>query len=369
MPTVLKPLPKTAFDELRRILTPAGLVVWLLVCAPVVLHGGLDPRRYAAWLAVAVLFAAAFTGATRKAQPKLRAIPLMAVQTGCVVAMVLLLCDGFEGALLVLVALQLGGHASRRFGVAWVIVQTALLTVAIAVHWSLRPALLLTPPYLGFELLAYFVADVVARDSAARHLVEENSRLAERVRIARELHDTVGNRLTALSLNLEAAARLAQGSAVEPVSAAQSLVKLALRDVRGVVEELRECDRIDLGQALKTLASEMPHPRVHLTAPDTICRDDAEGALTLLRCTQEILTNAARHAGAENVWIDLMRANGVIELRARDDGRGASEVHPGNGLRGMRERLERCGGRLELSTRPGEGFEVRAVLPLQRGAL
>jgi len=209
----------------------------------------------------------------------------------------------------------------------------------------------------------------VARDSAARHLVEENSRLAERVRIARELHDTVGNRLTALSLNLEAAARLAQGSAVEPVSAAQSLVKLALRDVRGVVEELRECDRIDLGQALKTLASEMPHPRVHLTAPDTICRDDAEGALTLLRCTQEILTNAARHAGAENVWIDLMRANGVIELRARDDGRGASEVHPGNGLRGMRERLERCGGRLELSTRPGEGFEVRAVLPLQRGAL
>jgi signal transduction histidine kinase len=139
--------------------------------------------------------------------------------------------------------------------------------------------------------------------------------------------------------------------------------------VRGVVEELRERDRIDLGQALKTLASEMPRPRVHLTAPDAICQDDAEGALTLLRCTQEILTNAARHAGAENVWVDLVRANGVIELRARDDGRGVSEVHPGNGLRGMRERLESCGGRLELSTRPGEGFAVRAVLPLQRGAL
>ena len=116
--------------------------------------------------------------------------------------------------------------------------------------------------------------------------------------------------------------------------------------------------------ALRTLASEMPRPRVHLTVPDSICRDDAEGALALLRCTQEILTNAARHGSAENLWIDLVETDGMIELSARDDGRGVSQVHPGNGLRGMRERLERAGGRLQIETRLGAGFAVRATLPL-----
>lgn len=339
-----------------------------MVCAPVVLHSHLNLYRYVPWIGVSLLFAGAFWWSTSAAAFfGRRAFALLALQAGCVIAMVLLLCDGFEGGLLVLVALQLGGRTSRRVGLLWVVAQTGLLLGAIAVHWSPRPAFLLAPPYFGFELLAFFVADVLARDVASRRLAEENSRLAERVRISRDLHDTVGHRLTALSLNLEVAARLAMGAALEPVSAAQSLAKLALRDVREVVQELRETERIDLSEALRTLASEMPRPRVHLTMPDAICRGNAEGALTLLRCTQEILTNAAKHGEAENLWIQLEQNNGAIDLWARDDGNGAGDVRAGNGLSGMRERIERVGGRLEIETAVGAGFVVRASLPIHEG--
>lgn len=362
------PSPST-FDDFRRLLRIGGVIAWAMVCAPVAFHGGLDPRRFAPWIAVSILFAAALWRTTsRRALTGRRALALLALQAACVIAMVALLCDGFEGALLVLVALQLGGRVARRTGIAWVAAQTALLAAAVALHWSPRPALLLAPPYLGFGLLAFFVADVLARDAASRRLAQDNSRLAERVRIARELHDTVGHRLTALSLNLEVAARLAKAPALEPVQTAHCLAKLALRDVREVVEELRETERIDLSQALRTLASEMPRPRVHLTVPDSICRDDAEGALALLRCTQEILTNAAKHGSAENLWIDLVETDGAIQLCARDDGRGVSQLRPGNGLRGMRERIERAGGRLQIETRLGAGFAVRATLPLHHVA-
>jgi signal transduction histidine kinase len=100
-----------------------------------------------------------------------------------------------------------------------------------------------------------------------------------------------------------------------------------------------------------------------VSAPESLRLRDP---LTLLRCAQEIATNAARHAAAENLWIELQQREGVLELRARDDGKGAADVQPGNGLRGMRERLERAGGALTIETRPGHGFALCATLPAER---
>jgi signal transduction histidine kinase len=71
-----------------------------------------------------------------------------------------------------------------------------------------------------------------------------------------------------------------------------------------------------------------------------------------------------RHAAAKNVWIDLDRRDGRVELSARDDGRGGERVTPGHGLAGMRERIEGAGGRLEVRARPGAGFELRASFPV-----
>lgn len=73
------------------------------------------------------------------------------------------------------------------------------------------------------------------------------------------------------------------------------------------------------------------------------------------------------HAGAQNLWLELRQDDGLLSLSARDDGRGASELRPGNGLRGMRERVETLGGTLRIETAEGKGFALLATLPF-RGA-
>jgi signal transduction histidine kinase len=271
----------------------------------------------------------------------------------------LAMCDGFEGALLVLIALRLGGFATRRAGLAAIALQSAAMGVAIGVHWSPRAALLLVPPYLGFQLLAFFAAEGLARLAATGELRLENSRLEERLRISRELHDRLGHHLTALNLNLEIAGRSA-----EALVAARAVGKSLLAEVREAVAELREPERLDVCDALRTLALELPAPRIHLDAPRSLPLRDPAGALAVLRCAQEIVTNSVRHAQAENLWLKLEEQGGTLELSARDDGRGAAALQPGNGLRGMRERLERAGGTLLIRTAPGEGFSLRATLPV-----
>ena len=86
-----------------------------------------------------------------------------------------------------------------------------------------------------------------------------------------------------------------------------------------------------------------------------------------MRCVQEILTNATRHAGARHIWIEFGQDADRITLHARDDGVGAADLNPGHGLTGMRERIEERGGRVEFITVPGRGFEVRAHTPAQGG--
>jgi signal transduction histidine kinase len=264
---------------------------------------------------------------------------------------------------LVLVALQLGGRGRRRAGLVAIAMQSAALAAAVAVHWTPGAALLLAPPYLGFQLLAFFAAAGIRRLEAAKDLELENGRLEERLRISRELHDRLGHHLTALNLNLEAA----RAGDPEAIAAARSVGRTLLSEVRAAVAEIREPERLDLCDALRTLASELPHPRVHVSAPETLALRDPRPALQVLRCAQEIVTNAARHADAQNVWIELAQRDGALELNARDDGRGSPELRPGNGLRGMRERLESAGGSLSVATAEGRGFAVRATLPLRGG--
>ena len=211
-----------AMREHDTLLRWGGLAAWLGVGVPVWMHSAVAPGRFEGWLAAWLLFAAVFWITARGGKLTRRAeLGLLAFQTACVIALVLLLCDGFEGTLLVLIAMQLASRVSRRAGFAWIAVQSVLLAVAIAVHWSPRPAILLGPPYLGFQILAFLAfesLEKLARTNAelrsARELLAQSSRAAERLRIARELHDAVGHRLVALSLNLEVATKPGMGFAV-----------------------------------------------------------------------------------------------------------------------------------------------------------
>jgi signal transduction histidine kinase len=298
------------------------------------------------------------------------------VQVAAVVALVLTLCDGFEGTLLVIVAMQLGGRLPRGRAFTWIAIQTLLLAIAITIHWSLRPAILLTPPYLGFQLLAYLAFEAMARESRARRELEtanaellalqtvlaDSSRMAERLRMSRDLHDAIGHHLTALTLNLEAALQRSNGDLRERIATAQSLARTLLADVREIVAATQTEKGVDLAQAIAMVAN-VPRPRVHLEIADDVRVDNPESARTIIRCAQEIVTNAARHSGAENLWIVLDVENGAVRIRAHDDGRGTAVVRDGFGLRAMRGRVEEIGGELRIVTTPGAGFEVIAVVP------
>ena len=116
-------------------------------------------------------------------------------------------------------------------------------------------------------------------------------------------------------------------------------------------------------RSLLALAENVPSLAIHMDIEEPLTLEDPERAHVLLRCTQEIITNTVRHAGARNLWIDARRIDGAIGIEARDDGTGADLLVPGHGLRGMRERLAQHGGDLQVDCRPGEGFRLRLHLP------
>ncbi len=199
---------------------------------------------------------------------------------------------------------------------------------------------------------------------ATRALLAESVRINERTRIARELHDLLGHHLTALSLNLEVASHLTSGQAHEHVGQAHTLARLLLSDVREAVSQIRGNDAIDMAATLRPLAERVPGLHIDLQMPDPFLLDDPERAHVLLRCTQEIITNAVRHAQARRLLLRFVRGHGSVLLEARDDGSGANGASAGNGLRGMRERLAAHGGSVEIDTASGEGFALRIHLPL-----
>jgi signal transduction histidine kinase len=200
---------------------------------------------------------------------------------------------------------------------------------------------------------------------ATRALLAESSRLNERMRIARDLHDLVGHHLTALSLNLEVASHLTNDEARVHVCKAQSTAKHLLADVREVVSELRQDDALDLTKALRSLINGVAGLAVHMQAPPRFSLEDPRQALVLLRCAQEIITNTVRHADARNLWLEFVYPQpSLLELRARDDGHGAERIAPGNGLSGMGERLAEFGGSVSLDGGAAKGFALVVRLPL-----
>jgi len=291
--------------------------------------------------------------------------------------MVNFICSGSEGALLVVVAAQLSPLFSLPLSLSWVGGQTLLMGLVIRSHFSLEIALTLSISWLGFQVFTVLMSHATAREALARNelaklnaelratqqLLVDSSQVAERMRIARELHDLVGHHLTGLSLNLEVASHLTEGKAQEHIQTAQSVTKLLLQDVREVVSTLRGDDSFDLGRAIRTLTRDIPKPRIHLDVPEDLGVYDPVRAETILRCVQEIITNAVRHSGAQNLWIESVRTSEGVEVRARDDGRGVKQLRVGNGLTGMRERVEQLGGHLEIESTPNRGFCLRARIP------
>ncbi|HYL05778.1 MAG TPA: histidine kinase dimerization/phosphoacceptor domain-containing protein, partial [Thermoanaerobaculia bacterium] len=256
-----------------RLIGIVGLITWLMVGLPAFIYHGSRLTSDGRWLAVYLLFGVLFAADLRR--PRLL---LLAAESGAALALVILRCNGSEATLLALVAMQLGTRLERAPGIVWISVQTVLLGAAVAVQMNPLAAWLLAPACLGFQLVAFFIFYVMAREVAARaalatanaelravqEILADSSRMAERLRIAHELHDALGHRLTALTLNLEAALQRTAGPAKASVETAQALARELLGDVRDIVADFQARDGVHVAHALQTLVGAVPRPRVHL---------------------------------------------------------------------------------------------------------
>ncbi|WP_454083991.1 sensor histidine kinase [Georgenia sp. Marseille-Q6866] len=239
-------------------------------------------------------------------------------------------------------------------------VEVVLMTFLYALLQAASAAMVWSQRRVEEALQDLSVTHVALRSTSA--LLAESSQAQERLRISRELHDVLGHQLTVLSVELEVASHQVEGPAREHVLRARGLAKDLLADVRSVVGSQRGRS-FDLPTALAGVVEEIPHPRVHLEL-DPHLRADDEHAATVVRAVQEIATNTIRHSQADNLWIRLTADDAGLRLEAHDDGVGARTVRPGNGLRGLRERAESVGGRVEVDG--ASGFRVRVALPAGR---
>ena len=203
----------------------------------------------------------------------------------------------------------------------------------------------------------------------------------ERRRLARELHDGLGQTLTALTLQLERLREKLDGEVPAELAArvddSVEMARLALNESRELSRLLRPpvLDDLGLAPALSWLARTLEQRtglKVELALDGLDGRLDPDLETLVFRLVQESLTNVLRHSGVDRAQVAVRRSGDTLELRVADAGRGfdfqavlaGGEAAAGSGLRGMRDRLELFGGRLDLVSAPGQGTLISAAVPL-----
>lgn len=360
----------------------AALVVWLHWGWPVVraFMAGATIRDYsvsAVWFVPFTIFGAALLAAM---VPKLRTSllwTLVGVQLACVAAMAFIVPWAGMSTFLVLIAWQVAMATGPARALAWIAFQTLVIIGALA--QALNPDLCwVIGESVALQLVLFLTAQALRREAetaralaqtnrelrSAQAIIANNVRDAERLRISRELHDAWGHELTALGLQLEIASHVTEpGRANDHVIQAKGLARALLGKVRDVVATLREDERCDLKDSLEALAQSVPTPAIHVDIAPGV-RVGPDQAHALMRCAQEAVTNAVKHAQASNLWLQVTCDGEGVRLVARNDGSARpTPSSPGSRLLGMRERVESLGGRLAVRTGAGLGFTIDAWLP------
>ncbi|MDP3512703.1 MAG: PAS domain S-box protein [Sulfuritalea sp.] len=219
---------------------------------------------------------------------------------------------------------------------------------------------------------------LVESETRLRDLAEflQTVREEERARIARELHDEMGQALTALRIDLGWLRGKCQPlgtPTVERVGSALGVVEHSIVSLRRISEDLRPAmlDSLGLAAAVEhhvTKFSERTGIACRLSMNREEFELDDRLATTVFRIVQETLTNVARHAGASEVTVRIDEVEDGIRLTIEDNGRGISDAKDKKtfGLLGMRERVAMLGGRLEIHSRPGKGTRIAGWLPHQK---
>ncbi|MEU4424228.1 sensor histidine kinase [Actinoplanes sp. NPDC024001] len=349
---------------------------------------GLAPEASRASVAVFVVALVLLLGVEqadgRGPQSRMRAIVLLAVRMLLLEAVNAADPGGFARVLYVLVPFfaffSLGRLAGLGLAVAY-LAAAAVRASAVPGWWD--------QPEIVSDLLMFFIGLVLAVSAAAVAAEQQRSRLRaerlvsdlrlaqrrvaelsaadERNRLARDIHDSLGHHLTAISVQLAKAAAFRERDpavADRAVTDAHKAAGRALREVRESVGALR-AEPFLLAAALQSLADGLDDAgfRITLEISGDESAHDRTGLEALYRVAQEALTNARRHADAERVSVMLRCAGGAAELKVEDDGKGfTADAATGSGLRGMRERLAALGGSVRVESSPGRGTRVIAVV-------
>lgn len=352
----------------------AGLLT-VLTQVELLLASGVEGPRWAQHLTFAVMTAAV---ALRRVRPLAAALLVAGGMAGQTLAGEAPVVGGFL-ALLVVVA-SLGYHAGLRSGVVGllVIAMSATLYDLLVARFVLADfvgnTVIVTGSWGGARLLRRAtdkrVAAEVARDRAAREAV-----VAERNRIARDLHDSVAHALTLMTLQAGAARERADGPIVEPLGVIEREGRRALADMHRSLRLLGDAgDGALESPGIKDLDDLLVRVRasgLDVSASLVGQLDDLPASVssTAYCVVQEALTNAVKHSGAQHALVELERSPHELTIRVRDDGGRPGDaraaVGSGRGLAGLRERVSLFEGSLLVAPAESSGWRLQATIPLQ----
>ncbi|MEU4175679.1 sensor histidine kinase [Streptomyces sp. NPDC026589] len=372
---------RRADDFARHVIVGLSLVIGVLTLA-------MDELAMPAWAWSAIL--AVWFAATNLSVSPLPGRTGRLLFYGCAVltSWVLLMTVSSSGSMVVTLLIVIAAMGTYLVPMGWVLCVVLLNCLATSAYaWSAGADLIKTIASAVFYLIVHLAvvstAYAMSREAllraemeqknleleAAGVLLEESAAASERLRISRELHDSLGHQLTVLSLELAAAqhrlekeaAQHGEGPAVlEHLRRAGSMAKDVLADVRSTVGELRVPSQADLQQDLERLARAVPSLEIHVEVDAEVDADEEKTAV-LIRVAQEIITNTIKHAGAAELALTVKWEDGTLTLSGINDGATPRNITMGNGLTGLKERLKPLGGHLTVRTTPQ--FTVEARLP------
>ncbi len=296
----------------------------------------------------------------------------------CITALLFLVPSSFIIILTVVWLVQAVEYYGVRKAIWFLVASLALFSLAQLLHFGTDNLFNIVVSAALYGLLQLFAVSVIQRFFTERELREETAALnreliatrellsqssaqGERLRIARDLHDIMGHHMTALILNLEVASHTVQSPAKDKVEQSLALAKLLLGDLRSTVSELREETAIDLEKSIHKLVAGIPSLSIDVDFTSAPAIDDVDLAETLLRCTQEAVTNVLRHSEANHCSIRLSGNDDACTLSISDNGQSQAAIEPGNGLRGMLERVTERGGELEWQ-QTDAGFQLKVTM-------
>jgi signal transduction histidine kinase len=333
------------------------------------------------------------------------ALALLAVRLGLFASATALDPSGESRALFILVPFAAYFAFGRGVSLALGGLCVALLIASLTLrdpHWYTRTAYLSDVLMFGVGvMLAIAMAGIAVGEQASRirlqaalrnlreshdqlaastAQVAELSAAAERNRLARDIHDSLGHFLTAIAVQLEKTEAFRdrdQAVASQAVADARSLTRQALQEVRGSVRALRGDELpAPLSAMLAGLVRQAGtgEPQVTLTVTGNEAAIAASARMVVFRAAQEALTNVRKHSGARQVSMSVAFGDHEVRLVVSDDGCGfdplphAAQAQHGLGLAGMRERAALAGGRAEVDSQPGAGTTVTVTIPRSQSA-